>query len=153
MKVYLLCRTIEHPQSLDSNAPQLGDIVQMRRTDKPLAKLELKFFTVVKVDLVIPCEEKFKGPDFAGMCRVCKDNDITKCEFQKYMIPEFDTGSLEDEPRILKKRRYKAVYTPPVNIKNKIDEGLAKSEKDEAAILLWADTNEQLKTIIVDKVK
>jgi len=153
MKVYLLCRSIEHPQSLDVNAPQLGDIVQMRRTDKPLARMELKFFTVVKVDLVIPCGEKFKGTDFAGMCKVCEDNDITKCEFQKYIKPEFDTGSMLDKPIILKNRRYKAVYTPPVNIKNKIDEGLAKSEKDEANILSWADANEQLKTIIVDKVK
>ena len=147
MKVLLLCRSIRHPQEVNINAPQLGDIVQMRRADKAVWGDELKHFTVVTVDLNIPCGDEFKK----RLCKDCKDNDILKCEFQKYILPEFDAGSIVDEPRVIKKRRYKAVYYPLKTITDKIDLGLEKTEQDESDILSWAVDNEQPKTIIVDK--
>jgi len=151
MKVLLLCRSKQHPDHENENAPQIGDIIQMRRVDKTNWDWELAHFTVVKVDLTIPCGDKFKGRDFAGMCNTCKDNDITKCEFQKYISPQFDTGGVAEEPRILKKRRYKAVYYPPQAIADKINLTTSKTAEDRADILTWALDNEQTKTIITDK--
>lgn len=151
MKVFLLCRSIEHPQHSNPNAPQIGDIVQVRRADKEVWGKELKPFTIVKVDLNIPCEEAFKQYDKGGRCRDCPNNDVDHCEFQKYIKPEYDTGSLLEEPTVIKKRRYKAVYYPPPAIITAINKGISKSKADEDSILLWAQDNEQLKSIVMDK--
>jgi len=148
MEVFLLVRSIPHPQAAtDSYAPQLGDIVEFRRTDKTKWGKELKHFTIAKVDLTIPCGNEFKK----RRCADCKDASPDVCDVQKYIQPEFSAGSIDEEPRLLRKRRYRAVYVPPKEVKDKVDLGLEKTQLDESAILSWASSNLQQTDIIRDK--
>lgn len=155
MKVYAFIKIKEnkHPQGSTT-----GDIIFIYPIDVPQARLDINDFFPVVIDLNIPCGENFKQIALQNRnaipCSRCEYNDVDMCDVRKYTQAIWTEGTLENPPKVEKKRRY---YIDRTQFIDPTAEFLAvndeKTEEEKIQTFNIAKSNEQLKTIIADKME
>lgn len=151
MEVYALLISKPHPTKADNpRAYQVGDIVDIRPTWREFGKMELKSFSVIKMDISIPCGDDFQV-DGKWDCHKCQYNDHDHCEWIKYTSPEWTPGGMLEKPTLAKKRRYNIPVEFPAEIKTIVEKQEEKTGAEEQEMLSWAAQNPIQITQIVDK--
>ena len=150
MKVYAFVKIRRHPDPLGAGA-QYGDVISFHRIETKRSEEELKFFLPVLVDINIPCGDKY---DRGNNCAICKECEPELCDVIKYCRSEWTAGDILNQPKILKKRRYKMdidslIPTEFLAVVEKED----KTTEDQALIITTAITTEISASKILDKVK
>ena len=99
----------EHPQP-DGQGGQRGDVVFFHRLNRPggYGRKTWQNYLAVVVDLKVPCGTDFDTYDavkkeFKSDCNTCAYNDPADCDIRKYLTPVWSTGSVNDQPTLLKK--------------------------------------------------
>jgi hypothetical protein len=163
MKVYLLVNSHGHPDP-HSSGGQLGDVTEIlpiTEKDSDIGILTLKYFFPIIKDLKIPCGDGEKdasgtftlSPKGIGWnCNTCKFNDADLCERIKYLRSEFDQGTIENPPRLLRKRIHMVdlggILSPSdMATATKVN----KTKQDEEEIMDWAKRSDALSIAILKK--
>jgi len=154
MKVYVWIKHKDHPDKTGAGMQQ-GDIAYIYPMVKDQGKLTQTCYFPVVMDLNIPCGSDFdiKNGEKQWDCQRCINNDPALCDVRKYMMAEWTAGTLFEEPKVKKVRRYNVDLDEILSSSAKLlvckqDKTLAEEDK----VIKDAEKNEVLKDKIKEKV-
>jgi len=128
-----------------------GDIIYIYPMVEDQGKLTLNKFIPVVIDLNIPCGDAFNKLEYN--CVRCKDNDWETCDKIKYERAVWSAGDILNPPKVIKRRRYMIDRTEFISGESELLITKAdKTEQEKLTIITNAKNNEQLKTVIIEKV-
>lgn len=153
MKVYVFTKIKENKNPRGTTT---GDIVYIYPIDVPQAKLDINDFLPIVMDLTIPCGENFRQIALqnrkATPCHRCIYNDVDTCDVRKYTQGVWTAGTLKDQPKLKKKRRYSIDRSTFISAESETlvtnDE---KTETEKELAFTRAVNNERSPMIIEDK--
>lgn len=150
MLVYIFIKIHEHPQP-DSLGSQKNDIIYIYPIVEDIGKDTLNHFLPLRIDLNIPCGQKFQK--LINHCPTCQYNDPDECEVVKYTKGLWSPGDIENPPKLIKKARH---YINRLSFTNQTIENLLlnKNKTEEQKDLIMSFVNSSLlinKTQITEK--
>lgn len=158
MKVYVYIKIQEHPNP-KSGGTTKGDIIYIYPIVEDQGRLTLNNTLPVVMDLNIPCGDDFNriiyepnNPDLLN-CNRCPYSDPDMCDKVKYTVGIWSAGDVENPPKLTAKRCWSIDRNQFVSpISEVLITNPDKTEAQKAQIIMQAKNNEQLKSIISEKL-